>query len=117
MQKLYYTISEVSKEIGEEAHILRYWEKEFDQLKPKKNRAGKRNYTKDDIEKIRIIKKLIRDEKLSIEGAREKFSIILVNPQKEATLFDFTKDNNNNDELIEIRDELNSLISELKREK
>ena len=49
--KLYYTISEVANLMEEEAHVLRYWESEFDVLRPRKNRAGKRVYTKDDIDK------------------------------------------------------------------
>lgn len=72
MGKLYYSISEVSKLIDEEQHILRYWEKEFKQLNPKKNSAGNRKYTKNDIDIIRKIKILLRDEKLSLKGAKEK---------------------------------------------
>lgn len=70
MQKLYYSISEISKIVDEETHILRYWEKEFDQLAPRKNRAGNRIYSQYDLELIQIIKKLIREEKLSLKGAR-----------------------------------------------
>lgn len=72
MQKLYYSISEVSKLVDEEQHILRYWEKEFDQLKPKKNRGGNRIYSDKDIKLIQQIKQLLRDEKLSLKGAQEK---------------------------------------------
>lgn len=69
--KLYYTISEVSALVGEEAHVLRYWESEFPVLKPRKNRAGKRVYTRDDIDVVYRIRHLLRDEKFTIDGARQ----------------------------------------------
>ena len=70
LKKLYYSISEVSKLTDLEQYILRYWETEFDQLKPSKNRAGNRIYTNKDIKLILKIKKLLRDEKYTIEGAK-----------------------------------------------
>jgi len=69
--KLYYTISEVSRLIGEEAHVLRYWETEFPILKPRKNRAGKRVYTREDIDTVYRIRHLLREEKFTIDGARQ----------------------------------------------
>ncbi|MFA7627146.1 MAG: MerR family transcriptional regulator [Candidatus Kapaibacterium sp.] len=72
MQKLYYSISEVSKLVDEEQHILRYWEKEFGEIKPRKNRAGNRVYSIRDLNVIKTVKKLLRDEKLSLKGAKEK---------------------------------------------
>lgn len=71
MQKLYYSISEVSKVVDEEQHILRYWEKQFDLIKPRKNRAGNRIYSDRDLNVIKTIKKLIREEKLSLVGTKE----------------------------------------------
>jgi len=70
LKKLYYSISEVSKLTDLEQYILRYWESEFEQLKPSKNRAGNRIYTNKDIALILKIKKLLRDEKYTIEGAK-----------------------------------------------
>lgn len=71
IKKLYYSISEVSKITGLEQYVLRYWETEFDQLKPAKNRAGNRIYTNKDIKLILHIKTLLRDEKYTIEGAKK----------------------------------------------
>ena len=71
LKKLYYSISEVSKLTALEQYILRYWETEFEQLKPGKNRAGNRIYTNKDIKLILQIKKLLRDEKYTIEGAKK----------------------------------------------
>jgi DNA-binding transcriptional MerR regulator len=71
IKKLYYSISEVSKITDLEQYVLRYWESEFDELKPAKNRAGNRIYTNRDIKLILHIKKLLRDERYTIEGAKQ----------------------------------------------
>ena len=71
LKKLYYSISEVSKLTGLEQYILRYWETEFEQLNPAKNRAGNRIYTNKNIKMILTIKKLLRDQKYTIEGAKK----------------------------------------------
>lgn len=71
IKKLYYSISEVSKITDLEQYVLRYWESEFEELKPQKNRAGNRIYTNRDIKLILYIKKLLRDERYTIEGAKQ----------------------------------------------
>ncbi|GMU84818.1 MAG: hypothetical protein AMXMBFR48_00600 [Ignavibacteriales bacterium] len=71
IQKLYYSISEVSKITEVEDYVLRYWETEFDGLKPQKNRSGNRAYTNQDIQLILVIKELIREKKYTIEGAKQ----------------------------------------------
>ncbi len=71
IKKLYYAIGEVSDMTGLEAHVLRYWETEFEQLKPRKNRAGRRIYTVEDIAVVERIQHLLRLEKYTIEGARQ----------------------------------------------
>ena len=71
IKKLYYSISEVSKLTEIEQYVLRYWETEFNQLKPQKNRAGNRIYTNKDIQLILHIKELLREKKYTIEGAKK----------------------------------------------
>ena len=71
IKKLYYSISEVSKLTNIEQYVLRYWETEFEQLKPQKNRAGNRIYTNKDIQLILHIKTLLRERKYTIEGAKK----------------------------------------------
>ncbi len=71
IKKLYYSISEVAKITDLEQYVLRYWESEFEQLKPAKNRAGNRIYTNREIKLILYIKKLLRDERYTIEGAKQ----------------------------------------------
>ena len=82
-EKLYYSISEVSKITGLEPYVLRYWEKEFDVLKPRKNRGGNRTYTKKDIAIINRIHHLRTKEKLTIAGARTKLKMKRPSEDKE----------------------------------
>jgi DNA-binding transcriptional MerR regulator len=77
IKKLYYSISEVSKMLGLEQYVLRYWETEFEQLRPQKNRAGNRAYTEKDIEVIKLIKKLTREDRYTIPGARQVLGSML----------------------------------------
>lgn len=85
LKKLYYSISEVSKLAGLEQYILRYWETEFEQLKPGKNRAGNRIYTNKDIKLILQIKRLLREEKYTIEGAKKILSDLVLEPNLQIT--------------------------------
>lgn len=73
-EKLYYSISEVCRLTGLEAHVLRYWETEFPQMRPRKNRAGNRAYRPREIEYIRFIRHLLHEEKYTLQGARKKLS-------------------------------------------
>lgn len=74
IEKLYYTISEVAEATGLKQYVLRYWESEFPQLQPIKNRSGNRVYTKEDIEIVQRIKTLLYEEKYTIEGAKRRLS-------------------------------------------
>ena len=69
--KLFYSIGEVAEMFGVNDTLLRFWEKEFPQLNPKKGGRGMRQYTKDDIEKVRIIYNLVKVRGLRIDAARE----------------------------------------------
>ena len=127
IKKLYYSISEVSKITEMEQYVLRYWETEFEQLKPQKNRAGNRIYTNKDIQIILQIKSLLRDKKYTIEGAKkilEEYS-----PDKNSdseteqpTLFDINTSSNSTGkkekpslkkDLEEIKDVLEFISSKL----
>ena len=70
IEKLYYSIGEVAEMLNVNASLLRYWEKEFDVLKPKKTAKGDRLFTKEDIEKIRLIHHLVRDKGFTLDGAK-----------------------------------------------
>lgn len=71
-EKLFYKIGEVSRIVGVESYVLRYWETEFPFLAPRKSKSGQRVYTKKDIDLILQIKKLLYEEKYTIDGVRRK---------------------------------------------
>lgn len=71
ISKMYYTMGEVSVMFNVNQSLLRYYEKEFDILQPKKNKKGNRYFTPDDIENLRTILFLIREKGFTIPGARE----------------------------------------------
>ncbi|MBL7990729.1 MAG: MerR family transcriptional regulator [Candidatus Kapabacteria bacterium] len=76
IKRLYYSISEVSNLVDEEQYVLRYWETEFEQLRPQKNRAGNRIYNEKDIQIIRTIQQLLRIKRFTIDGAKEHLKTI-----------------------------------------
>lgn len=71
--KLFYKIGEVSRIAEVEPYVLRYWETEFSFLKPRKNKSGQRVYVKKDLDLVLQIKKLLYEERYTIEGVRKKF--------------------------------------------
>ncbi|MBI5641834.1 MAG: MerR family transcriptional regulator [Nitrospirae bacterium] len=84
--KLFYKIGEVSKITGVEPYVLRYWETEFPFLRPRKNKSGQRVYVKKDLEMIIQVKRMLYQERYTIEGVRKRFGegIALV-PETKAT--------------------------------
>lgn len=68
--KMAFKIGDVSQVSGVKSYVLRYWETEFDELKPKKSKHNQRMYTKKDVENVLIIKKLLYRDRFSIDGAR-----------------------------------------------
>lgn len=69
--KIYYSIGEVAEMLGVNDTLLRFWEREFPQISPKKGGRGVRQYTKDDIETIKVIYNLVKVRGLRLEAARE----------------------------------------------
>jgi len=72
--KLFYKISEVAKMFAMNISAVRYWEKEFDILKPKKNKKGNRLFTPKDIKNLQIIYHLVKERGFTIEGAKKKLT-------------------------------------------
>ena len=68
-QNSFFTISKTAKIIGVETHVLRFWEKKFFSINPKKSLSGRRFYSSNDIETLLIIKKLLYDDGFTIKGA------------------------------------------------
>lgn len=71
-EKLFYKISEVAKMFNVNISAVRFWEKEFDILKPKKNKKGNRLFTPKDIKNIQIIYHLLKERGFTVEGAKKK---------------------------------------------
>ena len=71
LTKKYYKIKDVAELLDLPPSTLRYWESEFSELRPKRNDGKIRLYTPNDIEQLRVIKFLVKDKQLTIEGARE----------------------------------------------
>lgn len=82
--KLYYSISEVAAMFDVNESLLRFWEKEFPQLKPKKGGRGIRQYRKEDIETVKLIYHLVKERGMTLPGARQRMK-----DNKESTLRNF----------------------------
>ena len=115
IRKLYYSISEVSKIVQLKPYVLRYWETEFSELRPDKNKAGNRIYRKSDIKTILLIKKLLYDDKYTIEGARQRLRAMRKNKnmQLKLSLFDLQIENS----LFEFKKDIQELLDYLDNNK
>ena len=71
-EKLFYSITEVATLFKVNASLIRFWEKEFDFLKPRKTAKGNRSYTKKDIENIKVVYHLVKEKGFTLQGAKEK---------------------------------------------
>ena len=72
IEKLFYPIGEVAQMFEVSVSSIRYWEKEFDILKPKKNKKGNRLFTKKDVDNLKIIYHLTKERGFTLEGAKKK---------------------------------------------
>ena len=112
IKKLYYSIGEVSKVTELKQYVLRYWETEFKQLNPSKNKAGNRTYRQKDIDVILNIKDLLYNQKFTIDGARKMLSV-----EQSISADDSKSESNpevNLDVLIKIRTELKSILDDIR---
>lgn len=71
-EKRYYKIGEVAKAFQVNASLIRFWEKEFDIIKPKKNAKGNRLFTQEDIVNFKLIFNLVKERGFTLEGAKQK---------------------------------------------
>ena len=85
--KRFFRIGEVGRIIGVKTYVLRFWEKEFSILKPRRTNARQRVYQREDIEKIAEIRRLLYDEKLTIKGARDRLKSENTTMPKEYSIF------------------------------
>ncbi len=103
-EKRYYSIGEVAKAFGVNASLLRFWEKEFDVIKPKKNAKGTRKFTPEDIKNLQLIYHLVKERGFTLEGAKTHLK-----EEKKKTLDNFDiirKLEGIKTQLIKIKDQL-----------
>jgi len=86
--KMFFKISDVSEIAAIEPHVLRYWESEFSELKPRKTTSGRRQYTRKDIELILEIKSLLYEDGFSIAGAKKRLQKRKKTSSKEDAIID-----------------------------
>jgi len=88
VEKLYYTIGEVADMFSVNTSLIRYWEKEFDIIKPKKNKKGNRLFTKKDIDNFHMIYHLVKERGMTLKGAQKKMK---ENKEEEEYNFEIVK--------------------------
>lgn len=103
IEKIFYSIGEVANMFGVTTSNIRFWENEFDILKPHKNAKGNRMFTKEDIENMKIIYHLLRERGMTIKGAQKK-------------LKDNREDTINNIEVVSRLQEIRKMLLEIKDE-
>ena len=72
ISKVYYSISEVAEKFNVNSSLIRFWEKEFDIIRPQKNKKGNRLFTKEDLSNLHIIYHLVKERGFKLEGAKRK---------------------------------------------
>jgi len=103
IEKVFYTIGEVAEMFSVNTSLIRFWEREFEMLKPQKNKKGNRLFTKDDIEQVKLIYHLVKERGMTINGARQKLK-----DNKEETV--------QNHELVERLLSIRKMLTDLKDE-
>lgn len=71
IEKVYFTIGEVAEKFNVATSLIRFWETEFDILSPKKNKKGNRQFTRSDIQKLKLIYHLVKERGFTLQGAKE----------------------------------------------
>jgi DNA-binding transcriptional MerR regulator len=104
VEKLYYAIGEVASMFNVNTSLIRFWEKEFDIIKPKKNKKGNRLFTQKDIDNFHIIYHLVKERGMTLKGAKTKLK---ENKEDVEHNFEIIKSLENIKEmLIEVRESL-----------
>lgn len=107
--RLAFKIGDVAKIAGIKAHVLRYWESEFDVLTPKKSDHNQRMYSRKDVETVLVIKKLLYKDRFSIEGAREALRKLRAEIRKDKPMREVIKSH------AKVRRKAEALIEELRK--
>ena len=103
-EKRYFKIGEVAKAFDVNASLIRFWENEFDVIKPKKNAKGNRLFTQEDVKNLQLIYHLVKEKGFTLEGAKNKLK---ENPEKTTTNHDIiVRLDTIKNELIQIKNQL-----------
>lgn len=86
VEKLYYSIGEVARMFEVNTSLIRFWEKEFEIIKPRKNKKGNRLFTKKDIENLQLIYHLVKERGYTLQGAKDKLKENKEDAQKDAEI-------------------------------
>ena len=105
--KLYYSISEVAKMFDVNESLLRYWEKEFPMISPKKTGGNVRQYRKEDIENIRLVYHLVKEKGMTLAGAKQRLKMNKETAMNTAEILERLKEIKK--ELLSMRKELDYL--------
>jgi len=100
VEKLYYSIGEVARMFDVNTSLIRFWEKEFDIIRPKKNKKGNRLFTKTDIDNFHIIYHLVKEKGMTLKGAKKKMK-------------ENKEDTENNFEIIRSLEHIKELLTDL----
>jgi len=100
VEKLYYSIGDVVKMLDVNTSLIRFWEKEFDIIKPKKNKKGNRLFTQKDIDNFHIIYHLVKEQGMTLKGAKKKMK-----ENKEDTVHNF--------EIIRSLEQIKEMLTDL----
>ncbi len=106
--KLYYSISEVAQMFNVSETLLRFWEKEFPNISPKKAGRGIRQYSKEDVEEVRLVYHLVKERGMTLQGARDAIRRDKGSTNKQIEVIERLK--SIRDELQAISKELNTLV-------
>ena len=104
IENLYYSIGEVAEVFNVAPSLIRFWESEFDIIKPKKNRKGNRQFTKEDIDNVRTIFHLVKEKGFTLQGAKEMLRNDTTAVRDNMELIDSLRDVRRF--LVELRDKL-----------
>lgn len=114
-KRLFYSIQEVADHFAVNVSLLRFWEKEFDNINPKKTAGGTRQYTKEDIQQVEIVYHLVKEKGLTLEGARQSLKSNKDDAEKRVTAVEKLTDIKK--ELLSLQEEFNKLHEQQKYSK
>ena len=113
-EKLFYKIGEASRLVGVETYVLRYWESEFPFLRPRKSKSGQRIYTKKDVDLLLLIKRLLYEERYTIDGVRKRLGGMMLESETQTAVEEKSDRDLTKDKILDmVRTRLGQMIETL----